>query len=164
MLRHLPNALTTIRLLLIFPFVYFVVQGQPVYAGLTALIAILSDMDGTVARKIGATSSFGALYDPIVDATFMVVAFAALVYSGKVWWWPVAIFFAAVIFKTLPQTLYLRKHGKVKSVFASKTMGLIGFGSVIVGAFGFPAIISALALLVGALGYAILGILWLRDS
>ena len=160
----IPNLMTTVRLLLIIPFMFFVNNGDHVSASITALVAILSDVDGTVARKIGATSKFGALYDPLVDATFIIVGLGILVQKGEVWWLAVVAFLLAALIKAIPQFFYFKRHKEVKSVILSKTAGMIGFVAVIVGAWGVPMIVTTVLLGIGTVIYLLLGILWIYQN
>jgi cardiolipin synthase (CMP-forming) len=160
----IPNAMTAARLLLIIPFVYFVLHGEHLNAGITALVAMVSDVDGTIARKIGATSKFGALFDPLVDAAFALIAYGFLIIAGWLWLWPTAFFVVAAIYKSIPQTAYLRRHGAVRSVKESKTMGMVGFGTVVIAAFGAPLWLSATTLVLGGIGYILIGTRWLRET
>lgn len=153
--------MTAARLLLIVPFVHFVLAANHVAAGCTALLAMLTDLDGTVARAIGGTSKFGSLFDPIVDVIFEIIGFTVLLLVHALAIAPVVFFVAATAFKAIPQTRYLRVHGKVKSILVSKTMGMVGFGSVVAAAFGAPLWCTSIALTLGAAGYVVLGVRWL---
>lgn len=91
MLRHLPNALTFLRLLLSLPLGVLILNQQYALALLVGLVAGITDaLDGFAARKLNAFSQFGAALDPIADKTLVTVAFLCLASVGLIPW-PVAI-------------------------------------------------------------------------
>jgi phosphatidylglycerophosphate synthase len=76
----LPNLLSMLRLALA-PLVFLAIQdGQLGYAAPLVGLAILSDLvDGPLARRLKATSSFGSYLDVSADFAFLMAAVAALV-------------------------------------------------------------------------------------
>jgi phosphatidylglycerophosphate synthase len=151
-----------VRLLLIIPYVFFFLAGDYVSATLTYIVAFITDIDGTIARKIGATSKFGSLYDPLVDATFMITALCLLVWKGQILLWPVVIYLAAVLFKAIPATLFLKKHKRVRSEIVSKAISFAGVLTVILGTMRVPFWITTSVLLLGTVLQSIMAIRWLR--
>jgi len=86
-MKHIPNILTTFRLLLIPVFAYFVVFTYPdnnlIASAIVFLVAGVTDIfDGYVARKCNAISNFGKLYDPLVDKLFQISAVICLFIIG----------------------------------------------------------------------------------
>lgn len=80
----LPNALTVLRLVagLLFPFCNYGWRlALLVYAGASDAI------DGEVGRRLGATSDFGKLVDPIADKVVVIMVAATLVWEGSIEWW-----------------------------------------------------------------------------
>lgn len=80
---NLPNLLTALRILLIPVFVFFFYVPVP-HANLLATLvfglAALTDwFDGYLARRLGATSAFGAFLDPVADKLMVVTALVLLV-------------------------------------------------------------------------------------
>lgn len=68
MLKHIPNALTIVRFLLIPLIVISCVQEQYIIAIAILTISGLTDiLDGTIARKFNLISDFGKLMDPLAD-------------------------------------------------------------------------------------------------
>ena len=68
MLKHVPNALTIVRFLLIPVIIFACAQGN--YIGtiiLLTLSGITDILDGTIARKYNLISDFGKLMDPLAD-------------------------------------------------------------------------------------------------
>ena len=83
-LRAIPNALTVSRLIagLIFPFV----AGG--YRLPILLFAGVSDLvDGEIGRRVGGTTRFGKLLDPIADKTVILAVAITLLLDGTIVWW-----------------------------------------------------------------------------
>ena len=78
-IRNVPNILTALRVLAA-PFVaYLIVTGHDWAALLLFAAAGLSDgLDGSIARRWGGTSDFGAWLDPLADKLLMLFSLAAL--------------------------------------------------------------------------------------
>jgi cardiolipin synthase (CMP-forming) len=81
--RHLwltiPNAITLLRLLAVVPFFYLVTRGNDRGALILFVAAGITDsLDGVIARRLGQTSKYGRLLDPIVDKLFTGVSYVAL--------------------------------------------------------------------------------------
>ena len=74
MIKHIANIVTGFRILssvLLFFFPTFSVEFYIIY-----ILSAFSDMiDGTIARKINATSEFGAKIDTVADLVFFTVSF-----------------------------------------------------------------------------------------
>ena len=92
MVPNIPTALTWLRIVLIPVFVgiYYVPQDwlTPVMAnwigmGVFALAAITDWLDGYLARRLGATSAFGAFLDPVADKLMVAAALILLVELGR---------------------------------------------------------------------------------
>jgi CDP-diacylglycerol--glycerol-3-phosphate 3-phosphatidyltransferase/cardiolipin synthase len=92
MIPNIPTALTWLRIVLIPVFVgiYYVPQEwlTPVMAnwigmGVFALAAVTDWLDGYLARRLGATSAFGAFLDPVADKLMVAAALILLVELGR---------------------------------------------------------------------------------
>lgn len=88
MKRHLPNALTLLRILLT-PAVGLFVARDEMGAALPLLsVAALTDAaDGYLARRWRAASCLGAYLDPIADKLLAATVFAGLAWAGRLPWW-----------------------------------------------------------------------------
>ena len=88
MVRHLPNLLSTLRLLAA-PFAaWLIIAGHDTAALLVFAAAGASDgLDGFIARRWGFTSDFGAWLDPVADKLLMLMSFAALFKVGMTPLW-----------------------------------------------------------------------------
>jgi len=91
---NLPNALTTLRIVLVplFGWLLLVNDGQDtsyrVWAFVVFTLAILTDrIDGDIARRRNMVTDFGKLMDPIADKALTGMAFVGLSIIGELWWW-----------------------------------------------------------------------------
>ena len=87
-LRDIPNMLTIMRLLLVFPLVFLLWQEMYGWALTVFFIAGLSDgLDGFLAKRYEWTSVFGAVADPIADKLLMVCSYFVLCWQLQLPWW-----------------------------------------------------------------------------
>jgi CDP-diacylglycerol--glycerol-3-phosphate 3-phosphatidyltransferase len=108
MLKHLPNALTLLRLVLAPVVAWAVWSAQlgdnttwAIIAAILFVIAALTDLfDGMAARVFNASSKFGRIIDPIADKALVglpLIALSILLYA-KAWeFWPLVAAPTAVI-------------------------------------------------------------------
>jgi len=83
MMRHLPNLLTVLRMLLVLPLAWLIRERQYDSALIVAAIAGFSDaLDGFLAKRYGWQSWLGGLLDPIADKLLLIVSFIALGLTG----------------------------------------------------------------------------------
>ncbi|MCG8667946.1 MAG: CDP-alcohol phosphatidyltransferase family protein, partial [Pseudomonadales bacterium] len=91
-LKSIPNALTVMRILLVIPFVWVLLNEQYQLALLLLFIAGASDgLDGFLARHYGWYSWFGSVADPIADKILLVVSYIVLGYMGHLPLWLVCL-------------------------------------------------------------------------
>jgi cardiolipin synthase (CMP-forming) len=75
-MKHIPNILTILRLVLVPCFLWASMRGMYVTAFSIFLTAAITDiLDGMIARRLNVRSRLGALLDPAADKTLMVSAF-----------------------------------------------------------------------------------------
>lgn len=93
MLKHIPNILTVLRMILTPLFIYCVLSGRhQIYAIIIFFIASVSDwFDGYLARKYDLTSEWGRFWDPLADKILVLSALLSFVYLGLVKLWMVMI-------------------------------------------------------------------------
>ncbi len=91
---NLPNALTTLRIVLVPLFAWLLLMqdgedaGLRVWAFVVFTLAILTDrIDGDIARRRNLVTDFGKLMDPIADKALTGMAFVGLSIIGDLWWW-----------------------------------------------------------------------------
>ena len=91
-LKWLPNAISLMRIALVPPTLYLIVQGEYGWAMLLFWIAGASDgIDGYLAVKFDWGSRLGALLDPIADKLLVAGMFITLAYTGHIPVWLAAI-------------------------------------------------------------------------
>lgn len=79
MLKHVPNALTIIRFLLIPIIVISIFNGNYIIAFIFFTISGITDIaDGFIARKFNLISNFGKLMDPLADKLTQICTIASL--------------------------------------------------------------------------------------
>ena len=105
-MKHIPNILTAIRILLVPVFLYFILTGEYTTAAAIFIAAGITDgIDGFIARRYNVRTELGALLDPAADKFLLVSAYIALAAKGFFPLWlmvPViikdAVLFAGVAF------------------------------------------------------------------
>lgn len=90
--RDLPNLITGLRILLVAPLVWALLNGQFAAALVLFVLAGASDgIDGYLARHYGWQSRLGALLDPLADKLLLVATYLALGALGFLPLWLVAL-------------------------------------------------------------------------
>lgn len=90
--RHIPNLISALRILLVFPLAWELVQGAYTIALALFVVAGASDvLDGFLAKRCGWTSRLGGMLDPIADKLLVVTCFLLLGWVGELPWWLVGI-------------------------------------------------------------------------
>jgi cardiolipin synthase len=65
---NLPNILTLVRILLIFPFSFFILSGNYVQSGVILVFSALTDFfDGLIAKATNRCTKIGTIFDPVAD-------------------------------------------------------------------------------------------------
>lgn len=108
----LPNILTTVRLIIVPFFAYFVLRTDNVAMSviLFAASGLTDIIDGWIARRFDMITDVGKVYDPFVDKLTQITAVICLAYRGVVPVW--VIYLVAVKEITMIVTgavLYLKK-------------------------------------------------------
>jgi len=109
---HLPNIITSIRLILLIPLSIYLIDEDYQTALAIFFIAGCSDaLDGFLAKKFNWVSRFGSILDPIADKALLVVTMAILTMNQKF----TLLFFSAVaardIYIVLGAYIYYRRVG-----------------------------------------------------
>lgn len=122
---NVPNALTTLRILLVpfFGWALLVDGGESAtwraIAYLIFAVAMITDkIDGDLARKHGLVTDFGKIADPIADKAITGMAFIGLSIVGDIWWWVTIV----VLLREWSVTL-LRLSILKRVVIAAKDLG-----------------------------------------
>ena len=90
--RHIPNLITGLRIVLVAPFLWLLLEERYGPALLLFIIAGVSDgLDGFLAKYFGWTSELGGLLDPLADKLLLMGAMLALGWLNELPVWLVAL-------------------------------------------------------------------------
>lgn len=88
MLRHLPNLITALRIVLVVPLCWLIGEERYGSALVVAALAGFSDaVDGFLAKHFGWQSRLGAVLDPIADKLLLMAACISLTLGGNLPAW-----------------------------------------------------------------------------
>lgn len=92
MLRHLPNIISALRIVLVIPILGALIKEEFDLALLLLLVAGVSDaLDGYLAKRYGWVSRLGSILDPVADKLLLVLSFLVLGWLGHIPLWLVAL-------------------------------------------------------------------------
>lgn len=166
-MRHIPNLPSGLRIVLIPFFVWQMLAGNTLVAGLILLASGITDtLDGNLARHFGWISDLGKVLDPVADKlTQTAVSVCLMIRFSKLWF-----FFAILIIKDLIMLVlggYLTRGGvKLEGARWFGKVSTVVFYTVMILLVLFPTIPHGLtiALLVLAVGCAVTaGLLYLPE-
>lgn len=87
-LRDLPNIISLLRIALVIPVVYLLIQRQFSYALILFFIAGISDgLDGYLAKRNGWVTRLGSILDPLADKLLLVFSYFTLGWLGEIPMW-----------------------------------------------------------------------------
>lgn len=108
-MRHIPNILSTIRLLLVGVFIYFFANDQVLAALIVYLAAFITDLlDGYLARRNNWISNVGKVLDPLADKLMLIAALCCFYFAGWIDLWLLAIVVAKELIMILGGALLFR--------------------------------------------------------
>lgn len=86
--RDIPNIISLLRIALVIPVVYLLIQREFSYALILFFIAGISDgLDGYLARRNNWKSRLGSILDPLADKLLLVFSYFALGWLGEIPMW-----------------------------------------------------------------------------
>ena len=94
---NLPNKLTVLRVIMIVPFVFFMLTDMTgemskwIALALFVVASLTDLLDGHIARKYNLITNFGKFMDPLADKLLVCAAMICLVEIGKIPSWVVII-------------------------------------------------------------------------
>jgi len=87
-LRHLPNIISLLRILMVPPVAWLIVEGYYGAAlGLFVIAGVSDGIDGFLAKHYGWTSRLGSILDPLADKLLLSVSFITLALLGHLPLW-----------------------------------------------------------------------------
>jgi CDP-diacylglycerol---glycerol-3-phosphate 3-phosphatidyltransferase len=135
---NLPNALTTLRLLLVPVFLVLLLSRdgddaawRSAAATVFALATLTDRVDGEIARRQGLVTDFGKIADPIADKALMGAALVGLSVLGELPWWVTVVILVRELGVTLLRFWVIRhgvipasRGGKAKTVLQAMAIFL----------------------------------------
>lgn len=86
--RDIPNLLTLLRIVLVFPTGWCIMQGWFYWALALFFLAGVTDLaDGYLARTYNWVTELGGILDPAADKVLMTVSYFAMAWQGLIPWW-----------------------------------------------------------------------------
>lgn len=145
-LRHLPNLISALRIVLVAPLLATILEGRYEAALALAVVAGVSDgVDGYLARRFCWQSRMGSILDPVADKLMLVGCMVVLGWLGEVPRWLVVLVVArdvVIVFGALAWHRILHNF-EVRPSWLSKstTVAQIGFVLLVLAdhAFGWNA-------------------------
>lgn len=123
----IPNILTTVRLIIIPFFAYFMLKSDSflIPAALFLLSGVTDIVDGWIARSYNMITDVGSVYDPLVDKLMQITAVISLAAKEIIPLWVIFIVaFKEIAMITVGIILYFKKivvssnwYGKAATVF-----------------------------------------------
>lgn len=138
MMKHIPNILTVLRVVLVPFFIYYFIQDKLMLAFILFITASITDyLDGYLARKYKVISNFGKIMDPLADKLLVLSALALISFGkhGYLSYWIFVIITLREIVITLLRDIYKKKNiflaannwGKIKTVTQMVGLTLVFF-------------------------------------
>ena len=136
---NVPNALTTLRIVLVPFFGWALLQDggdssawRWIAFAIFAVAMITDKIDGDLARKHNLVTDFGKIADPIADKAITGMAFIALSIAGDIWWWVTIVVLVREWGVTLLRLSVLSdvvmaasQSGKIKTTLQALALGLL---------------------------------------
>ncbi|MEG1560374.1 MAG: CDP-alcohol phosphatidyltransferase family protein [Clostridia bacterium] len=161
-MRHIPNILSAIRILMIGVFIYFFVNVNYVACLITYIIAFLTDLlDGYLARRNNWISDLGKVLDPLADKLMLITALVCFTVAGWVPLWLLILVVSKELLMILGgMFLYKKKIVVYADWFGKTAAGLFNGGVVLTLLAGFFPFLYPynIVVLVIALGSAIVAL------
>ena len=124
------NALTAVRLLLVFPFAFFMAQGDrrsAIFALLAWVVALITDfLDGPIARRRGTVTAWSGTFDHTTDFLFVTSGlFAGALRGAFPWILPVLI--TAAFAQYVIDSYWIHRHTKLRGSKLGRYNGMLYF-------------------------------------
>ena len=151
MLKHVPNALTIIRFLLIPVIVISIFNGDYIIAFIFFTVSGITDIaDGCIARKFNLISNFGKLMDPLADKLTQISTIASLTIIDIIPIWILAVVLLKELIMIAGASFLYGKDVVVYSKWYGKLATVLFYVAIVcsllINQFNLPAIWSNLDL------------------
>src|SRR5579863_168179 len=124
------NALTAIRLLLVFPFAFFMAQGdrRSAFLALVAwVVALITDfLDGPIARRRGTVTAWSGTFDHTTDFLFVTSGLFAGAFRG-VFPWILPILIVAAFSQYVIDSYWIHRQAKLRGSKLGRYNGMLYF-------------------------------------
>ncbi|SDO65466.1 cardiolipin synthase [Cryobacterium flavum] len=166
----IPNLVTVIRFVLIFPIVALLLSGaQPLTAAaLTVLFGATDWVDGFLARRLGQETRLGEILDPIADRLGIGCLGIALTIIGAIPW---SVIIVILLVDLIVGSVFLARHrnhqlsvtwiGKIRTALIMISASIVTGG--LIPGMGLALLIGQVGLVLGALFHIAAGIGYLRQ-
>ena len=151
MLKHVPNALTIIRFLLIPVIVISIFNGDYIIAFIFFTVSGITDIaDGCIARKFNLISNFGKLMDPLADKLTQIATIASLTLIHIIPIWILAVVLLKELIMIAGASFLYGKDVVVYSKWYGKLATVLFYVAIVfsllINQFELPSILSNLDL------------------
>jgi cardiolipin synthase len=156
--RHIPNALCILRMLLVAPVAWLLIREEyRVTLFLFAFAAATDGLDGFLAKRFGWTSELGKILDPLADKLLLVTVFITLAAIGMAPVWlaaaavarDVVITVGAIVYKVL----FGDPQGRPTAVSKLNTLFQILYVVLVVARGASQAVPDVLIIVTGAVAF-----------
>lgn len=132
-MRHIPNILSCIRILLVGVFVYLFLETHYVASVIVYVISFLTDLlDGYLARRNNWTSPLGKVLDPLADKLLLVAVLACFFISDSIpKWILIVVAVEEFIMILISAILYFKKVIVYADWFGKITTGIFAAAIVL---------------------------------
>ncbi|NOX09472.1 MAG: CDP-alcohol phosphatidyltransferase family protein [Gammaproteobacteria bacterium] len=114
--RDIPNLITLLRIVLVVPVAWAILQQHYLLAFVLFLLAGVSDaLDGFLAKRFAWVSRLGAILDPLADKLLLVTSYLALAEISRVPVWLVLVIIARDLIILLGATLYYHFIARIEA-------------------------------------------------
>jgi CDP-diacylglycerol--glycerol-3-phosphate 3-phosphatidyltransferase len=124
------NALTAVRLLLVFPFAFYMARGDrrsAIFALLAWVLALITDLlDGPIARRRGTVTAWSGTFDHTADFLFVTSGlFAGALRGAFPWILPVLI--SAAFAQYVIDSYWIHRNAKLRGSKLGRYNGMLYF-------------------------------------
>jgi cardiolipin synthase len=144
-MRHLPNIICLVRIVLIVPLVAAMLAGRQAHILVLFTVATVSDaLDGYLAKRFGWTSDLGRFLDPAADKLLLLAVFITAAWLDIAPWWVAAVAIARDVTIAAGALIYRvwfgPLHGRPTAVSKVNTAVQMGYllAVILASASGFP--------------------------